>query len=80
MTKKFKRPRDNPWDPDSYFERPPSVFDDCAPEHVRDAQAMSQDYPRDEKGRRIPDSRRDIVVDARPPILVPPRPTYLNRP
>ena len=79
MIKKLKRPRDNPWDPDSYFERPPSVFDDVAPEHLADAQAMDQDYARDLNGKRLPDSRRDIVVDPRPVVMIPPRPTYKER-
>lgn len=50
-------------------------FDWVCPEHYRDARAMDRDYPRDEMGNKLPDSRKQIVVDVRPTIMVPPRPT-----
>jgi hypothetical protein len=74
--KKQKRTPDNPWDPPGYWERDPSILDWCAPEHVRDARVMERDYPRDDLGKRIPATKKDIIVDARPPIMIPPRPTY----
>lgn len=46
-----------------------------APEHERIAKDMRQDYPRDDWGNRIRGEKRRLVVDTRPSILVPPRPT-----
>lgn len=48
-----------------------------APEHSRDARGMERDFPRDDYGRKILDSRgRQLLIDKRPTILVPPRKTY----
>jgi hypothetical protein len=74
---KKKRIVDNPWDPPGW--RGPSIYDDCAPEHLAAAREMIKDYPRDEWGKRIPDSRRDLVVDPRPAVMIPPRQTYKNK-
>lgn len=49
-----------------------------APEHVRLAQDMRRDYPRDELGRRIEGKPRELVLDPRPTIMKPPRPTRLG--
>lgn len=45
----------------------------CAPEHQRLAQDMVRDYPRDHNNRRIPGKSRELLVDNRPAIMVPPR-------
>lgn len=48
-----------------------------APEHSRDARAMDRDFPRDEYGRKILDSRgRQLLIDQRPSVMRPPRKTY----
>jgi hypothetical protein len=49
-----------------------------APEHVRLAQDMRRDYPRDELGRRVPGKGRELVLDPRPTIMLPPKPTRLG--
>jgi hypothetical protein len=50
-----------------------------APEHARDASAMTRDYPRDDYGAPIKDNRgREIKIDKRPTIMVPPRKTYIG--
>lgn len=54
--------------------RPKEIW--TAPEHSRVAQAMEKDYPRDDWGRRIPGKPRELRVDPRPTIMVPPRFTY----
>lgn len=46
------------------------------PEHGRIAMGMKRDYPRDDYGRRIPGKTRELVIDIRPNIMVPARPTY----
>jgi hypothetical protein len=48
----------------------------CAPEHSRVRATMNKDYPRDDRGERIPGKGRELQVDKRPALLVPPRPTY----
>jgi hypothetical protein len=45
-----------------------------APEHIRLAQDMKRDYPRNEKGERLP-GPKELKLDKRPTIMVPPRPT-----
>lgn len=40
-----------------------------APEHHRISSDMRRDYPRDDWGRKIPGSSRELVVDNRPTIL-----------
>lgn len=47
-----------------------------APEHARLAQDMVRDYPRDDYGRRIPGKSRELILDKRPSVMVPPRQTY----
>jgi hypothetical protein len=54
--------------------REPSWF---APEHQKAARSMRMDYPRDDRGHILPGSKRSAVVDKRPTILVPPRPTRI---
>jgi hypothetical protein len=49
-----------------------------APEHVRLAQDMRRDYPRDELGRRIDGKPRELVLDNRPTVMRPERPTRLG--
>lgn len=48
-----------------------------APEHGKIASAMERDYPRDDWGRPIRDNRgRELKIDIRPTIMIPPKPTY----
>ena len=56
----------------------PEKFAWVAPEHVREAASMERDFPRDDWGVPLPNSRPELVVDKRPRLLVPPRPTYLG--
>lgn len=46
-----------------------------APEHARIAASMEADYPRDDFGYPVPEKKKELVLDKRPLILVPPRPT-----
>lgn len=46
-----------------------------APEHARVAQSMRKDYPRNERGEVIPNTKKELVIDVRPSIMVPPRKT-----
>ena len=39
---------------------------------------MRRDYARDENGDKVPGSSRDLVVDKRPQIMIPPRFTYIG--
>jgi hypothetical protein len=48
------------------------------PEHVRLAQDMRRDYPRDDFGRRIDGKPRELKIDARPTIMKPERKTRLG--
>ncbi len=49
-----------------------------APEHGRLTADMKRDYPRDDFGRKIEGTERQLVVDTRPEILIPkPKPIYL---
>lgn len=48
-----------------------------APEHARDASAMKRDFDRNDKGEPI-SKVKHLVVDKRPTIMVPPRPTRLG--
>lgn len=50
----------------------------CAPEHVRLAQDMKRDYPRDHNGVRIEGKPRELVIDPRPRIMVPERQTRMG--
>lgn len=58
-------------------ERPkkPSLFNFVAPEHVRIALSMGRDFPKDDRGNKLPGTSKELVVDRRPNILVPPGPT-----
>lgn len=47
-----------------------------APEHVRMASDMERDFPRDDFGRVVRGASKELIVDKRPRILIPPRPTY----
>jgi hypothetical protein len=49
-----------------------------APEHVKYGKDMKRDFPRNYKGERIEGKDREVVLDARPTIMVPPRPTRLG--
>lgn len=48
-----------------------------APEHMKMTSDMERDFPRDDFGRPLEGSKRDrLVLDPRPKIMVPDRPTY----
>lgn len=49
-----------------------------APEHSKVARSMNRDYPRDDWGRPIRECGRELKIDSRPSVMVPPRPTYLG--
>lgn len=49
-----------------------------APEHARSASGMIRDYPRDEKGQKIEGTERELKIDKRPTIMVPPRRTKIG--
>jgi hypothetical protein len=48
----------------------------AAPEHWSASRNMESDFPRDVYGRRIYGRERQLKIDRRPAILVPPRQTY----
>lgn len=48
-----------------------------APEHAKVASSMKRDFPRNDKGEAI-GTTRELVVDKRPTIMIPPRPTKLG--
>lgn len=49
-----------------------------APEHMAFGKDMRRDFPRNDKGERIEGKEREVVIDPRPTIMVPPRPTRLG--
>jgi hypothetical protein len=49
-----------------------------APEHVRLAQDMKRDFPRDDLGRPVEGTERRLVIDPRPAVMIPPRPTIMG--
>jgi hypothetical protein len=49
-----------------------------APEHMRYGKDMRRDFPRNAKGERIEGKDREIAIDPRPTIMVPPRPTRIG--
>lgn len=49
-----------------------------APEHEKMTVDMERDYPRDDLGVPIAGAEKILVVDKRPTIMVPPRPTYIG--
>lgn len=49
-----------------------------APEHQKMAMDMQRDFPRDDWGYPLRGQGKVLVVDKRPNILIPPRPTYFN--
>ncbi len=60
--RRSKRPRQTP---DSWV----------APEHAKIAMSMERDFPRDDLGRKIDGRQRELVVDPRPNIMKPEKPT-----
>jgi len=48
-----------------------------APEHAKVASSMKRDFPRNEKGEAI-GTTRELVIDKRPQVMIPPRPTKLG--
>lgn len=49
-----------------------------APEHQKMVRDMERDFPRDDLGRRVEGRERELVIDPRPTLLVPPRQTYMG--
>lgn len=49
-----------------------------APEHIRLAQDMKRDYPRNDMGEKIDGRPRELVIDPRPTCMIPPRRTRLG--
>lgn len=65
--------------PEGYEPRPKRYKDVwTAPEHRRLSQDMKKDYPRNDKGERVEGKKKELVIDPRPTILVPPRPTRIG--
>jgi hypothetical protein len=44
-----------------------------APEHGKGAMSMERDWPRDHEGNRIPGKKKELVLDKRPTIMLPPK-------
>lgn len=57
-------------------ENPADVW--VSPFHERFARSMERDYPRDDWGKRIPGKSRELKIDKRPNVMVPPRKTYMD--
>lgn len=60
-----------------YKKRSKESFNWKAPEHVKLTPDMQRDFPRDDFGVPLRDSKRDqLVLDPRPQLLKPERKTY----
>ena len=55
----------------SNYRRPSNDRSWVCPEHARFASSMERDYPRDDRGCRIPGKPKELKVDNRPEILIP---------
>lgn len=60
------------------YRKPRNQFPWVAPEHVRVAMSMDMDFPRNDLGWPVEGSRRELKIDKRPTIMVPPRKTYIG--
>ncbi len=49
-----------------------------SPDHAKEARYMDRGYPRDDLGRKVSGSGKELILDTRPTILVPPRPTIMG--
>jgi hypothetical protein len=74
-------PDDLPPEPVKEFEpkpKKPKATSWTAPEHIRMAQDMKRDFPRNEMGERIEGKDRELKLDPRPTIMLPPRRTRIG--
>jgi hypothetical protein len=74
LPREVKREPYNPYRPKE--KKKPNNW--VAPEHAKGASAMNRDYPRDDFGQRIEGRERELKIDKRPSIMIPPRKTRMG--